>query len=34
MLILENEINKLNELKKQLEIIKECLWHGQNKNWN
>ena len=26
MFILENEIKKLEDLKNQLEIIKECLW--------
>lgn len=26
MIILENEIKRINEAKKQIEIIKECLW--------
>ena len=26
MIVLENEIKRANDAKKQIEIIKECLW--------
>ena len=34
MIILENEIKKLEEANKQLKTIKECLWLGKNKERN
>lgn len=34
MIILENEIKKLEDAKVQYDLIKECLWLRQNKKWN
>ena len=31
MLILENEIKKIEECQSQLDLIKECLWRGKIK---
>lgn len=35
MLIIENELKRLDEDKEQLKLIKECLWHKQivKGNW-
>ena len=29
MIIIENELKKLDEAKEQFKLIKECLWHSK-----